>query len=116
MVQQCGLPLVSGGKAGGQERARSTNFSTEQVNSGNSALAAVAVSLSPELCQVALVTLHGGRAGTGARSTCPVGWGILVPVDSEGSRGPRVTAEFLVLQPHWTASHHGAPAGLPVPV
>lgn len=38
---------------------------TEQVNSGHWAGAALGVSLSLELCRVALVTLHGGGAGTG---------------------------------------------------
>ena len=33
---------------------------TEQVNSGNLAQAALGVSLSPERCEVALVTVHGG--------------------------------------------------------
>lgn len=46
-------------------------LTTEQVNSGKSAQAALGVSLSPD--KLALVTLHGGGAGTGARCTCPVG-------------------------------------------
>lgn len=71
------------GRQGPGEGKKHKLPTTEQVNSGNSAQAALGVSLSRELCQVALVTVHGGGgAGTGARCTCPVGWGILVAVDS----------------------------------
>lgn len=74
-VQQHGLCLASGGKAGARRGCEAQPLATEQVRSKNPAQKKPwEFPFNSKLCQIALGTSRWGGADTGARCTFPIGW------------------------------------------